>query len=69
MLSGVRERHIPRGITCKWNLKYDTNEPIYEMEIDSQTWRADLWLPRGTGWGGPIGSLGLARGKLCVLNG
>ena len=37
MLSGVRERHIPRGITCKWNLKYDTNEPIYEIETGSWT--------------------------------
>ena len=26
-----------------WNLKYDTNEPVYET--DSQ--RRDLWLPRG----------------------
>ena len=32
-----RERQIPYGITCIWNLKYDTNEPIYETETDSQT--------------------------------
>ena len=31
------ERQIPHGITCMWNLKYDTNEPIYETETDSQT--------------------------------
>ena len=24
-------------ITFMWNLKYDTNELIYELEIDSQT--------------------------------
>ena len=32
-----------------WNLKYDTNELIYETETDSQTYRTDLWLPRGGG--------------------
>ena len=37
-------------IPSTWNLKYGTNEPIYK--IDSQTWRADLWLPRGGGWRG-----------------
>ena len=30
-----RERQIPYDITYMWNLKYDTNEPIYET--DSQT--------------------------------
>ena len=25
------------NITCMWNLKYDTNELIYETETDSQT--------------------------------
>jgi len=37
-------------ISCiMWNLKYDTNEPIYEKETDSQ--RTNLWLPTGTDWG------------------
>ena len=27
--------------------KYDTDELIYEKETDSQTQRADFWLPRG----------------------
>ena len=31
------ERQIPYDITCMWNLKYDTNEHIYETETDSQT--------------------------------
>ena len=31
------ERQIPYGITYMWNLKYDTNEPIYEEETESQT--------------------------------
>ena len=28
-----------------WNLKYDTNELIYETERDSQAQRTELWLP------------------------
>ena len=32
-----RERQISHDITYMWNLKYDTNEPIYETETDSQT--------------------------------
>ena len=28
---------ILNDITYLWNLKYDTNEPIYETETDSQT--------------------------------
>ena len=32
------------------NLKYGTNEPIYERETDSRTQRTDLWLP-GAGGG------------------
>ena len=32
-----------------WNLKYGTDEPIYRTETEPQTWRTDLWLPRGRG--------------------
>ena len=31
-----RERQIPYDITYTWHLKYDLNEPIYEIETDSQ---------------------------------
>ena len=41
-----------------WNLKYDTNEPIYKTETDSQMWRTDVRLPRvrgeGVGWTGSL---------------
>ena len=30
-------RQIPYGITVMWNIKCNTNEHIYETEIDSQT--------------------------------
>ena len=46
-MDGPREIIIPSGvnqkekdqyyITYMWNLKYDTNELIYETEINSQT--------------------------------
>ena len=29
------------------NLTYGTNELIYKTETVSETWRIDLWLPRG----------------------
>ena len=31
-----RERQIAYDITYMWNLKYETNERIYETETDSQ---------------------------------
>ena len=31
-----RERQISYDITYMWNLKYDTNEHIYETKTDSQ---------------------------------
>jgi len=42
------------------NLKCDTNELIYEIETDSQTQRADLWLPSGGVGEAMTGTLGLA---------
>ena len=37
-----------------WNLNYDTNELIYKRETDSQTWKTNLWLPKGKGAGREI---------------
>ena len=31
-----KERQIPYDITYTWNLKYDTNETIYETETESR---------------------------------
>ena len=51
-----------------WNLKYETNEPIYETE--SQTQRIDWWLPRGRGIGeGWSERLGLADVSYYIQNG
>ena len=50
---------MPYDITYVWNLKYDTNEPIYETETNSQTERASCSCQGG--WvEGRIG-LGLAH--------
>ena len=32
-----RERQILYDITYMWNVKYNTNEPIYKTETDTQT--------------------------------
>ena len=32
-----KQRQIPNDIAYMWALKYNTNEPIYETETDSQT--------------------------------
>ena len=51
-----------------WNLKYDTNELIYETETDSQTRRTDLWLPRGRkSRGGVDWEFGMSRYKLLSI--
>ena len=47
-----------------WNLKYDTNELIYETETDSQTCE----LPRGRGGRGGLGwQFGISRCKLLYI--
>ena len=34
------------SLICE-TLKNETDEPIYKIEIDSQTWKTNLWLPKG----------------------
>ena len=48
ILSEVNQRQISY-ITYVWNLKYDTNEPMYKIETHSQTLKTSLWLPKGKG--------------------
>ena len=43
-----RKKQMTYGITYMQNLNYGTNEPFYEIEINSQTQTSDLWLPRGS---------------------
>ena len=58
ILSEVNQKEIPYDITYMWNLKYDTNEFIYQTETDSQTQRTDAQLPRRReveeGWNGTL---------------
>ena len=44
------ETQKPHDITYMWNLKKNgMNELIYETEIDLQTLKTNLWLPRRKG--------------------
>ena len=61
--SSERERQIPYDTTYMQNLKYDTNEHIYETETDSQN---KFVVAKGEGW---IGSLGLANTNYDVQDG
>ena len=44
-------------VTYMWNLTSNTNESVYKTEIDSQTSKTNLWLPKGKEVGG--GKLGV----------
>ena len=46
-----RERQIPYAITYLWNLKYNTNKYICEIETDSKTWEQTCGFQGGWGWG------------------
>ena len=32
-----------------WNLENGTDEPICKAEIKTQTWRTNIWIPKGKG--------------------
>ena len=51
-----RERQIPYDITYMWNLKYDTNEPIYKTERLTDV-ENSLVVAKGEGmeWTGSLG--------------
>ena len=34
-----------------WDPKHDTSELKYKTETDPQTWKIDVWLPKGKGMG------------------
>ena len=48
-----RDRQISHTLyvdsTYMWKLKYNINDLIYKTEIDSQTQKINLWLPKGKG--------------------
>ena len=47
-------------ISLMWNRKYAANELIYKTEIDSQTLKINLWLPKGGEGKGKLKSMRLA---------
>ena len=48
-VSQIQRGQILYDTTCMWNLKNHTNELIYKSEKDSQTFKRNLWLPKGKG--------------------
>ena len=48
-IKSEREQLIPHGITYMWNLKCDTNEPIYKTGTDWQTQKTNLLTKEETG--------------------
>ena len=50
-MKSERERQIPYDVIYVWNIKYDTNGLIFEVEIDSQAEKTNLWLSKGKGVG------------------
>ena len=47
--SEKKDRQISNDIAYMWNLKYDSNELIYETETDLQIQTSNLCLPKGIG--------------------
>ena len=41
---------MPYDSTYMWNLKYNANELICEIETYSQTQKTNLWLPKQKAW-------------------
>ena len=62
----LRERQILYDVVYMWNVKYDTNEHIYET--NRLTERTRLWLLRvKKGGGGMDWELGISRWKLLYI--
>ena len=53
--SDINQRKILYDITYMRNLKHYTNECIYKTEIDPQTQKTNLWLPKGKGGRNKLG--------------
>ena len=58
---------MPHDVTYRWNLNYGTDEPTCNTEAGSQTWRADLWLPKGRTGSGMDGEVGVGGCRLLHL--
>ena len=63
---------MPYDITYMWNLKQDTNEPIYKTETDSRTQRIDVAAKGECGGRGLDWEFGISRCELvhkeCINN-
>ena len=61
------ERPKPYDITYVWNLKYDTNESIYETETESQTQNRLVVAKRVGGGGRMEWEVEVSRYKLLYI--
>ena len=56
VLSEMSEKNkILYDVTCKWNLKNNSNESLHQTETDSQRWKTNLGLPDGRETNGEYG--------------
>ena len=62
-----RQRQIPYDITYVWNLKYDTNERIYQIEIALETIENRLVVSKARGEGGVAWESEISRCKLLYI--
>ena len=65
-MKSERERQVPYDITYMWNLKYDTNELIYETDTHTEHTCACQGEWDG---GGQTGSLGLPDANYYIKDG
>ena len=49
ILSEIGKTYMRYHLYVKSKKKKDTNELIYKIEIDSQLYKTNLWLPKGRG--------------------
>ena len=47
MLSEISQTKINTVYHYMWNPKNNTNESIYKIETDSQTWKTNMYKPKG----------------------
>ena len=66
MLSVINQKDKYHAIIYTWDLKYDTNELIYDIEADEYR-QQTLWLPREAGGRGMSWEFAVNRRKRLYL--
>ena len=66
-VKSVRRRQTPHDVTYMWNLRYDADELIHDIETDSCTERTD-GVAKGEGRGRDGVRLGSVDVSYCISN-